>query len=151
MLLQWPPRESDLPPIEGIQMHDADCDHWAIKDEPLVQVKLHKSKGYCMLAGQAIRAGVKLFFVDKADLRDCAPESERAGSQGYLDMLYGIAGKAPRSYASLPPIFIVNEGPPNCVILEHGKHFCVMVLRQLSAGEEVSSLRQLTYETDCTD
>jgi hypothetical protein len=39
----------------------------------------------------------------------------------------------------MPPIFIVNEGDPNRIILDEGNTLCLLVLQDLPVGQEVGS------------
>ena len=138
-LVPWPPKETTKPPIAGITNHDKDCDHWAIEGEPRLQVKLSGSKGYCLLAAQEIQRGSKLLSIRKNELRHVVRSDDIRGSQGYTDAIYGIDGLVPQDYTMMPPIFIVNEGDPNSIILDEGDTLCLLVLQDLPVGQEVGS------------
>jgi hypothetical protein len=139
VLVPWPPKETTEPPIAGITNHDKDCDHWAIEGEPRLKVQLSGSKGYCLLAANEIKAGSELLSIGKNELRRAVRDDGIKGSQGYIDAIYGIDGLVPQDYQRMPPIFVVNEGDPNSVLLDDGNTLSLLVLEDVPVGQEVGS------------
>jgi hypothetical protein len=102
-------------------------------------VQLSGSKGYCLLAANEIKAGSELLSIGKNELRRAVRDDGIKGSQGYIDAIYGIDGLVPEDYRRMPPIFVVNEGDPNSVLLDDGNTLSLLVLEDVPVGQEVGS------------